>query len=136
MFMIISLILWLAVYDRIIIPAASKIRGNPSQLGVEKRMGAGVLFSVAAMASWATAESVRRRIAIEEGVTHDPQAVVHMSVMWQKEEAEMKTMIKTASKMKFGRTVGIRLSHKHVCSRIAHVGTCETSLGHVDDTWT
>ncbi|TXG62017.1 hypothetical protein EZV62_013380 [Acer yangbiense] len=82
MFMIISLIVWLALYDRVMVPVASKIRGKPSGLGMKARMGTGLAFSVAAMASWATAESVRRRIAIEQGVTGDPEAVVNMSAMW------------------------------------------------------
>ncbi|KAK0571505.1 hypothetical protein LWI29_017241 [Acer saccharum] len=41
-----------------------------------------MIISLRPMASWATAESVRRRIAIEQGVTGDPEAVVNMSAMW------------------------------------------------------
>ncbi|KAK4853674.1 hypothetical protein QYF36_012626 [Acer negundo] len=68
MFMIISLIVWLALYDRVRVTVASKIRGKSSGLGVKARMRTGLAFFVAAMASWAIAESVHRRIAIEEGL--------------------------------------------------------------------
>ncbi|TXG62021.1 hypothetical protein EZV62_013384 [Acer yangbiense] len=82
MFMMITLVLWIALYDRIIIPLASKIRGKPTYLSMKLRMGIGLLFSVASMASWAIAESKRRELAIKEGFSDEPQAMVDMSVMW------------------------------------------------------
>ncbi|KAK3212966.1 hypothetical protein Dsin_017672 [Dipteronia sinensis] len=82
MFIIISLIVWLALYDRIMVPVESKIRGKPSGLGLKARMGTELAFSVAAMASWATAESLCRRIAIEQGIMGDLEAVVNMSAIW------------------------------------------------------
>ncbi|KAK0572229.1 hypothetical protein LWI29_028206 [Acer saccharum] len=81
MFMMITLVLWIALYDRIIIPLASKIRGKPTYLSMKLRMGIGLLFSVASMAPWAIVESKRRKLAIKEGFSDEPQAVVDMSVM-------------------------------------------------------
>ncbi|KAK2661211.1 hypothetical protein Ddye_007744 [Dipteronia dyeriana] len=60
----------------------SKIRGKPSGLGLKARMGTKLAFSVVAMTSWATTESVCRRIEIEQGITGDPEAVVNISAMW------------------------------------------------------
>ncbi|KAL9440220.1 hypothetical protein AB3S75_018973 [Citrus x aurantiifolia] len=81
-FTIITVILWIGFYDRILLPIASKIRGKPCQLSLKQRMGIGLLFSTASMAAWAITETVRRNIAINEGISDDPRAVVKMSAMW------------------------------------------------------
>ncbi|XP_031277450.1 protein NRT1/ PTR FAMILY 1.2-like [Pistacia vera] len=81
-FMIITLILWIPLYDSIIIPLASKINGKPIYLTLKKRLGIGLLFSCASLAAWAIVESFRREIAIKEGFSDNPRAVVHMSSMW------------------------------------------------------
>ncbi|KAL9415326.1 hypothetical protein AB3S75_043587 [Citrus x aurantiifolia] len=81
-FTIITLTLWVGFYDRILLPLASKIKGKPCQLSLKQRMGIGLLFSTASMAAWAITETVRRRIAIDEGLSDDPRAVVQMSAMW------------------------------------------------------
>ncbi|KAL9417693.1 hypothetical protein AB3S75_040642 [Citrus x aurantiifolia] len=81
-FTIITMTLWVGFYDRILVPLASKIKGKPCQLSLRQRMGIGLLFSTASMAAWAITETVRRRIAIDEGLSDDPRAVVQMSAMW------------------------------------------------------
>ncbi|XP_044464349.1 protein NRT1/ PTR FAMILY 1.2-like [Mangifera indica] len=81
-FMIITVIVWIALYEHIIIPIASKISGKPTYLSLKKRLGIGLLCSCASMATWAIVEIFRRKIAIEEGFSDDPRAVVHMSWMW------------------------------------------------------
>ncbi|KAK3212964.1 hypothetical protein Dsin_017670 [Dipteronia sinensis] len=81
-FMMLTLTLWIALYDRVIIPVASKIRGKPSHLNTKLRMGIGILFSILSMASWAIVESIRRQRAINEGFSDEPEAVVDMSAMW------------------------------------------------------
>ncbi|KAK4853593.1 hypothetical protein QYF36_011327 [Acer negundo] len=82
LFMMLTLTLWIALYDRVIIPVASKIRGKPSHLNTKLRMGIGIIFSSLSMASWAIVESVRRQRAIKEGFSDDPEAVVDISAMW------------------------------------------------------
>ncbi|KAK2641753.1 hypothetical protein Ddye_023516 [Dipteronia dyeriana] len=82
LFMMLTLTLWIALYDRVIIPVASKIRGKPSHLNTKLRMGIGILFSSLSMASWAIVESVRRQHAIKEGFSEEPEAVVDISAMW------------------------------------------------------
>lgn len=82
MFTIISLALWVILYDRAILPFASKVKGKPVQLGVKLRMGIGLFLSCMAMVVSATVESSRRRKAIREGYLNNAHAVLDMSAMW------------------------------------------------------
>ncbi|KAA3468227.1 protein NRT1/PTR FAMILY 1.2-like [Gossypium australe] len=82
MFMMISIVVWIPFYDRIVLPLASKIKGKPVRLGLKQRMGIGLLCSGASMVASAIVEYTRRKIVIEEGLTDEPPAVVHMSALW------------------------------------------------------
>ncbi|KAH7574248.1 hypothetical protein JRO89_XS03G0271000 [Xanthoceras sorbifolium] len=82
LFLMGALTLWIAFYDRILVPLASKLRGQPSYLSTKLRMGIGLLLSVTSLASWAIVESIRRELAVKEGFSDDPTGVVDMSVMW------------------------------------------------------
>lgn len=82
MFLMISLIAWIAFYDRIALPLASKMKGKPVRLGLKQRMGIGILCSCASMVALAIVEYIRREIAIQEGLSDEPQAMVHMSALW------------------------------------------------------
>ncbi|KAK1551183.1 hypothetical protein Q3G72_031590 [Acer saccharum] len=82
LFMMLTLTLWIALYDRVIIPLASKIRGKPSHLSTKQRMSIGLIFSALSMALWAIAETMRRDLAIKQGFSDNPTGVVNMSVMW------------------------------------------------------
>ncbi|KAK1563715.1 hypothetical protein Q3G72_031641 [Acer saccharum] len=79
LFIVLSLTLWIALYDRVIIPVASKIKGKPYFLNTKLRMGIGLVLSVASMATWAIVESIRRDRAIKQGFYDDPTGVVDMS---------------------------------------------------------
>ncbi|KAJ9168308.1 hypothetical protein P3X46_019851 [Hevea brasiliensis] len=81
-FMVISIFLWISLYDRVIIPLASKLKGKPVCFSLKQRMGIGILLSSTSMAALAMAESIRRETAIREGFSDDPNAVVHMSALW------------------------------------------------------
>ncbi|KAG5523448.1 hypothetical protein RHGRI_035308 [Rhododendron griersonianum] len=81
MFIIIGTVIWIFLYDRIIIPCASKIRGKPFSVGVKIRMGLGLLCSFLAMLVAAIVEHYRKRKAIESGYHDNPSGVVHMSAM-------------------------------------------------------
>ncbi|RDX81721.1 Protein NRT1/ PTR FAMILY 1.2, partial [Mucuna pruriens] len=81
-FMIISLILWVIIYDRVLVPVASKIKGCPVSIGAKQKLGLSLLISSIAIASLAVVESIRRKIAIEQGYSDQPQAVVNMSALW------------------------------------------------------
>ncbi|KAI4387007.1 hypothetical protein MLD38_004876 [Melastoma candidum] len=81
-FLVIAITVWVILYDRVIIPAASKLSGKPVRLGVMARMGIGISISTLAMVVSAIVEHVRRGRAMREGLADDPRAVVHMSAMW------------------------------------------------------
>ncbi|KAG6739393.1 hypothetical protein POTOM_056989 [Populus tomentosa] len=81
-FLLLSATMWIALYDRVIIPLASKITGKPTRLGLKQKIGIGILGSAASMAVLAIIERVRREIAIREGISDIPDAVTHMSAMW------------------------------------------------------
>ncbi|KAE8688569.1 Protein NRT1/ PTR FAMILY 1.2 [Hibiscus syriacus] len=82
MFNIISLALWVILYDRAILPLISKIKGKPVRIGVKLRMGIGLFLTCIAMVVSAIVENARRREAIRDGFQNNPQAVLKMSAMW------------------------------------------------------
>jgi len=73
---------WVVLYDRIIIPLVSKVRGKIVCLNLKQRMGIGILLSTISMAALAIAESFRRATAIKEGFPDNPNAELHISAMW------------------------------------------------------
>ncbi|KAG5016253.1 hypothetical protein AAZX31_08G201200 [Glycine max] len=80
--MIFTIFIWIALYDRLIIPLASKIRGKPVRISAKRRMGLGLLFSFLHLVTAAMVETIRRRRAISEGHVNDTHAVLNMSAMW------------------------------------------------------
>lgn len=81
-FVVISMTLWLFLYDRVILPVSSKLMGRSVRLSSKVRMGIGVFVSIIALLTAALVENVRRNKAIEEGLADDPEATVNMSAMW------------------------------------------------------
>ncbi|CAN1161958.1 Protein NRT1/ PTR FAMILY 1.2, partial [Linum perenne] len=81
-FLIITLLIWVPFYDRVIIPLASKLKGRPIHLGLKQGLGLGILLSSVSMAALGLVENIRRRKAIEQGVSDNPNALVNMSAMW------------------------------------------------------
>ncbi|XP_012470197.1 protein NRT1/ PTR FAMILY 1.2 [Gossypium raimondii] len=82
MFNIISLALWVILYDRAILPMASKLKGKPVRFSVKLRMGIGLFLTCLAMAVSAVVENARRRKAIREGFLNNPHTVLNMSALW------------------------------------------------------
>ncbi|KAL6568167.1 hypothetical protein OROHE_003851 [Orobanche hederae] len=82
MFNIITLTIWIILYDRVILPLASKLAGKKIHLGVKLRMGIGIFLSCMAMVVSGIVEHVRRRKAIAQGLGNDPRGVVNMSALW------------------------------------------------------
>nr|XP_043614795.1 protein NRT1/ PTR FAMILY 1.2-like [Erigeron canadensis] len=74
--------IWVILYDRVILPFASKLRGKPVHLGVKLRMGIGLVFSTMAVVVSALVEHARRKQAFKQGLLNNPQAVLSMSAMW------------------------------------------------------
>ncbi|KAH6792330.1 Major facilitator superfamily protein [Perilla frutescens var. hirtella] len=82
MFVVIAVILWVALYDRVYIPLASRLMGRPVRLSTRRRMGIGIFLSFLAMIVSAMVEAIRRSLAINQGALNHPQAVVSMSALW------------------------------------------------------
>lgn len=81
-FAVISLILWVAFYDQVLLPVASRIKGKPVYVNARQRMGIGIFLSSLCMIVTAAVEYIRRSLAIKQGVSDDPQAIVDMSALW------------------------------------------------------
>ncbi|KAL8098962.1 hypothetical protein AgCh_031607 [Apium graveolens] len=82
MFGIGAIFIWIMLYDRVLIPLASKIRGKPVHLGTKERMGIGLICSFMSMVVSAIVEHVRRTKAIEQGLKDNPDGLVNMSAYW------------------------------------------------------
>lgn len=82
LFMVVTLTIWVAFYDRVLAPLLARYTGNPQGLSPVVRMGIGLIMSFIAMGLAAIVESIRLKVAAEEGVQDDPNAVVNMSAIW------------------------------------------------------
>lgn len=82
LFTVIALFVWVMIYDRLVLPVASKIIGKPVYIGVKERMGIGLFFSFMGMVASAIVEHIRHRKAIQQGFLNNPSAVVDMSAYW------------------------------------------------------
>ncbi|XP_027342477.1 protein NRT1/ PTR FAMILY 1.2-like [Abrus precatorius] len=80
--MIVTIFLWIALYDRAILPLASKIRGKQVRISAKRRMGLGLVFSFLHLVTAGIVETTRRRRAIKEGYLNNANAVLNMSAMW------------------------------------------------------
>lgn len=81
-FTLLTLTIWVAVYDQLIVPLITKITKRPGGLTLQQRMGTGLFLSIAATAVAAITENIRRQHAIDEGLVDTPKGVVNMSAMW------------------------------------------------------
>lgn len=62
-FLMVTLTIWIAFYDRILVPPLARYTGRPRGLSHKFRMGIGLLLACAAMATSAVIESIRWRMA-------------------------------------------------------------------------
>ncbi|XP_009787108.1 protein NRT1/ PTR FAMILY 1.2 [Nicotiana sylvestris] len=81
-FAVIAAIIWIVLYDCLVLPIASKMTGKPAHFSTKERMGFGMFLSFLSVLVMAVVEGVRRSIAIKEGYSDDPQSVIPMSAMW------------------------------------------------------
>ncbi|KAI6671006.1 hypothetical protein NL676_005891 [Syzygium grande] len=80
-FDILSVLFWVPVYDRIIVPVARRFTGHKSGLTQLQRMGIGLLISIFVMISAATLEVVRLKMVRRHDYYNDKY--VPMSIFWQ-----------------------------------------------------
>jgi peptide/histidine transporter 3/4 len=81
-FDVLSVIFWVPVYDRIIVPIARKFTGKERGFSELQRMGIGLFLSVLCMSAAALLEIRRLQIATELGLT-DENVAVPLSILWQ-----------------------------------------------------
>ncbi|XP_068647312.1 protein NRT1/ PTR FAMILY 1.2-like [Aristolochia californica] len=81
-FNILALTIWVAIYDRLLVPKLAKLTGNRRGLSLKQRMGIGLILCCIATAVSAVVEGHRRKRAIEQGFLNNGYAVVDMSALW------------------------------------------------------
>ncbi|XP_037425684.1 protein NRT1/ PTR FAMILY 8.3-like isoform X1 [Triticum dicoccoides] len=81
-FDVISVMIWVPLYDRVLIPIARKFTGREKGFSELQRIGIGLVLSIIAMVSAAFVELKRLEIATSEGLIHEKSAVP-MSILWQ-----------------------------------------------------
>jgi peptide/histidine transporter 3/4 len=72
----VSVLIWVPVYDRVIVPAARRLTGNARGISELQRFGTGLLLSIVVMVTAALVET--RRLASAHG-----EGQASMSILWQ-----------------------------------------------------
>ncbi|CAI8595712.1 unnamed protein product [Vicia faba] len=81
-FISLSIVLFIPVYDRIIVPIARTFTGKPSGITMLQRIGTGMLFSVISMVIAAFVEMKRLKVARDHGLIDMPNVTIPMSIWW------------------------------------------------------
>ncbi|KAJ7942754.1 protein NRT1/ PTR FAMILY 8.3-like [Quillaja saponaria] len=81
-FDVISVIFWVPIYDRVIVPIARTFTGKERGFSELQRMGIGLFISVLCMSAAAVVEIKRLQLARELGLT-DQDVAVPLSIFWQ-----------------------------------------------------
>jgi peptide/histidine transporter 3/4 len=81
-FDVISVLFWVPVYDRIIVPIARKFTGKERGFSELQRMGVGLFISIFSMLAAAIVEIKRLQLAKELDLVDKPVAIP-LSVLWQ-----------------------------------------------------
>ncbi|CDP03303.1 unnamed protein product [Coffea canephora] len=81
-FAVLTMGIWVAIYDRILVPWLAKYTKHKRGLSFELRIGTGLFLSCLATGMAAAVERTRRNRAISLGLAENPLSVVNMSVFW------------------------------------------------------
>ncbi|KAK6931667.1 Proton-dependent oligopeptide transporter family [Dillenia turbinata] len=81
-FDVISVIIWVPVYDRFLVPIARRFTGKERGFSELQRMGIGLFLSVLCMSAAAFVEIERLKLANEFGLV-DEDVAVPISIFWQ-----------------------------------------------------
>ncbi|KAL7156157.1 hypothetical protein ABFS83_03G124000 [Erythranthe nasuta] len=77
-----TLVIFIPIYDRVIVPIARAITRKPSGISMLQRVGSGLFLSVVSMVVAGFVERKRLEAAIENGLSASPNGTVPMSVFW------------------------------------------------------
>ncbi|CAN6332962.1 unnamed protein product [Urochloa humidicola] len=81
-FISITIVIFIPIYDRVIVPVARRYSGRPSGITMLQRIGTGMLLSLLSMVIAALVEARRLRAARDAGVVDEPKVPVPMSLWW------------------------------------------------------
>lgn len=81
-FDVISVLIWVPLYDRLLVPTVRRFTGRERGFSELQRIGIGLFISMLAMISASLVEIRRLQIAEAEGLIHQ-QVAVPMSILWQ-----------------------------------------------------
>lgn len=81
-FSTIAALVFIAIYDRLIVPLSKKLTGNDRGITVLQRIGIGMFLSVLCMVSAALVEKKRTHVASTHGLLETPKTVIPLSVFW------------------------------------------------------
>ncbi|CAJ2664482.1 unnamed protein product [Trifolium pratense] len=83
-FTMLSLTIWLPIYDRIVVPTIRKFTGKEGGITLLQRMGIGMFISILCMLVSGIVEARRRTMAINNPIGFEPRkgAISSMSAMW------------------------------------------------------
>nr|GMD65372.1 protein NRT1/ PTR FAMILY 5.4-like [Ipomoea batatas] len=77
-----TILISVALYDRLLVPAARRLTGVPSGITVLQRIGAGLVLSAVTMTVAGALETKRLRVAAEHGFLDSPTATLPMPIWW------------------------------------------------------
>ncbi|XP_024006106.1 protein NRT1/ PTR FAMILY 5.14 isoform X2 [Eutrema salsugineum] len=78
----ISIVLFVLIYDRVLVPMARSITKDPCGITTLKRIGTGMVIATLTMVIAALVETKRLKTAKEHGLIDQPQTTVPMSIWW------------------------------------------------------
>lgn len=80
---LLSVVVWVPIYDFLLVPFVSKITKNPRGFTELQRIGIGLFISIFGMVAAAVVEIERLKVARQHGLLDDPSVAVPLSVFWQ-----------------------------------------------------
>ncbi|KQK06085.1 protein NRT1/ PTR FAMILY 5.10 isoform X2 [Brachypodium distachyon] len=81
-FISVTIVVFMPIYDRAIVPLARRYTGVSSGITMLQRIGAGMLLSLVSMVVAALVETHRLRVAMDAGLADKPKVPVPMSLWW------------------------------------------------------